>query len=287
MISGKSASVHDRLLALARKEKSDFNLILTKYGLERLLFRLSMSPYKDRFLLKGALLFSLWFDEPKRPTRDADLLGLDPLGVDQMEETFRAICNIEDADGMLYLGDSVKAVEIREDSHYGGIRVELIGKLGNARLSLQIDVGYGDAVTPEPVPVYFPTLLSDCGQPSLRAYPRETVIAEKLEAMVVLGMANSRMKDYFDLFILFGESSFNPDLAALAIAHTFARRKTALPHTLPLGLSEDFASDEIKNTQWNAFLKKNHLMAPSLYEVVSVIRVATMKLIEKALHSVG
>lgn len=270
--SGKAASVHDRLLAAARANVSDFNLTLSRYALERFLYRISASPYRDRFLLKGALLFCIWYDTPSRPTRDADLLGFDALGAEDMAAIFREICAIECDDGMNYRSDSVRAMQIREDARYGGIRIEIKGTLGNARCGVQIDVGYGDAVTPEPTEVSFPLLLPDNPAPIIKAYPKETVIAEKLEAIVSLGMANSRMKDYFDLFTLLGESDMRLDSTARAIRRTFERRKTPLPRTMPIGLSEEFASDKAKITQWNAFLAKNRLTAPSLDRVISLIK---------------
>jgi predicted nucleotidyltransferase component of viral defense system len=270
--SGKAASVHDRLLAAARANGSDFNLLLSRYALERFLYRISASRYKDRFLLKGALLFCLWYDTPSRPTRDADLLGFDALEAEAMAAVFREICAIECDDGMHYRGDSIRATEIREDARYGGIRIELKGMLGNARCDVQIDVGFGDAVTPEPTEVEFPLLLPDNPAPIIKAYPKETVIAEKLEAIVTLGMANSRMKDYFDLYTLLGESGLRLDLTARAIQKTFERRKTPLPQAMPLGLGEEFASAKGKITQWKAFLAKNKLTAPPLDHVVALIR---------------
>jgi len=270
--SGKAASVHDRLLAVARKNGSDFNLTLSRYALERFLYRISASHYKDRFLLKGALLFCLWYDTPSRPTRDADLLGVDILDVEAMRAVFRELCGIGCDDGMIYLSDSVHAKEIREDARYGGIRIELRGMLGNARCDVQIDVGFGDAVTPEPTEVSFPLLLPENPAPSIKAYPKETVIAEKLEAIVSLGMANSRMKDYFDLFTLLGESDLGLDSVALAIRRTFERRKTPFPRIMPIGLTDEFASDQTKITQWKAFLAKNKLSAPPLGHVVSLIK---------------
>jgi len=270
--SGKAASVHDRLLAVARKNGSDFNLTLSRYALERFLYRISASRYKDRFLLKGALLFCLWYDKPSRPTRDVDLLGVEALDVEAMAAIFRELCGIGCDDGMNYLGDSVRAKEIREDARYGGIRIELKGMLGNARCDVQIDVGFGDAVTPEPTEVSFPLLLPDNPAPSIRVYPKETVIAEKLEAIVSLGMANSRMKDYFDLFTLLGESSLDLESVALAVRHTFDRRRTPFPRMMPIGLTDEFVSDRTKITQWKAFLAKNKLSAPPLDHVVSLIK---------------
>jgi len=270
--SGKAASVHDRLLAVARKNGSDFNLTLSRYALERFLYRISASRYKDRFLLKGALLFCLWYDTPSRPTRDADLLGIDVLDVEAMAAIFRELCGIGCDDGMNYLRDSVRAKEIREDARYGGIRIELKGMLGNARCDVQIDVGFGDAVTPEPTEVSFPLLLPDNPAPFIRAYPKETVIAEKFEAIVSLGMANSRMKDYFDLFTLLGESDLGLESIALAVRRTFDRRRTPFPRMMPIGLTDEFASDRTKATQWKAFLAKNKLSAPPLDRVISLIR---------------
>jgi len=270
--SGKAASVHDRLLAAARKSGSDFNLVLSRYALERFLYRLSASPFRDRFILKGALLFYVWYGTPSRPTRDADLLGFDAIGSDAMASVFRQLCAVECDDGMEYRSDSVRAEEILEVARYGGMRIELKGMLGTARCNVRIDIGYGDAVTPEPTEIAFPTLLPENPSPILKAYPKETVIAEKLEAIVRLGMANSRMKDYFDLFMLLSEADLLRISAAGAIRRTFERRNTPLPRTTPLGLSEEFASDKTKTAQWKAFLARNRLAAPPLDHVVALIR---------------
>lgn len=270
--SCKAASVHDRLLALAHQNGGDFNLLLTRYALERFLYRISVSRYKDAFLLKGALLFTLWYDTPYRPTRDVDLLGLHLEDIEGMAAIFRGICSIGCDDGMEYRPDSVKAAEIREDARYGGIRIELIGNLGNARCNVQVDVGYGDAVTPAPKVVRYPSLLADTPAPQLMAYPKETVIAEKLEAIVSLGMANSRMKDYFDLFSLFSEKSLDDALVKRAIERTFERRNTPIPIGLPIGLAEEFCADKDKIAQWKAFLTKNRLTAPDLGSVVAAIQ---------------
>ncbi|MCX7027689.1 MAG: nucleotidyl transferase AbiEii/AbiGii toxin family protein [Spirochaetes bacterium] len=269
---GRAISVHDRLLNQAHAAGEDFNLLVTHYALERFLYRISMSVYKDRFLLKGALLFDLWFDTPRRPTRDADLLGFGTLDMDKMAATMREICAIECDDGMVFLGNSVKTHEIREDASYGGIRVDLLGMLGNARCPIQIDVGFGDIVTPKPIDVLFPTILDDNPAPALRAYPKETVIAEKLEAIVVLGMANSRMKDYFDLHVLFSETRLDVQVVRAAISATFKRRETLMSKELPIGLTDEFAENAQKIQQWNAFLYKNRIDAPALSVVVEAIR---------------
>jgi predicted nucleotidyltransferase component of viral defense system len=281
--SSKAISVHDRLLNRAHSTGEDFNLLLTRYSLERFLYRISISEYKGQFLLKGALLFDLWFDNPHRPTRDMDLLGFGSSDVATMVATMKAICSIESDDGLIFLGDSLKAHEIREDARYGGIRIELLGMLGNARCPVQIDIGFGDAVTPKAIEVIFPTILKDNPAPVLRAYPMETVIAEKLDAVVSLGMANSRMKDYFDLYILFREAKLDTQIVSIAIMRTFKRRGTAIPGELPIGLSSEFSENAQKIIQWRAFLQKNSIEAPTLIEVVEVIRRNVEPILLKAL----
>ena len=273
MSTGKAASIHVRLLNRAKARGEDFNLVLTRYALERFLYRLSLvPPAREAYWLKGALLFDLWFDVPHRPTRDADFLGFGPADTEVLAATIREICAVEVDDGMQYDPASVGIEEIREEARYGGLRVQLMGKLGNARCPVQLDVGYGDAVTPGPEEAVYPTLLDDQPPPRLHVYPRATVVAEKLEAIVSLGMANSRMKDYFDLRALAHEGALDADQLAEAIAATFARRQTPLPEDLPLGLSDEFAQDAMKRTQWKAFLNKNRLDAPALDAVVTEVR---------------
>lgn len=267
-----AASVRARLLAKARTDKQDFNLVLTRYALERLLYRLSISGHADHFLLKGALLFDLWFGIPHRPTRDADLLGFGSAEIPHVEAVFREICAVELDDGMRFQPDSVHAEEIRKEANYSGVRVTLIGLLDGARCPVQVDVGFGDAVTPGPEAIDYPVLLPGMPAPRLRAYPRYTVIAEKLEALVSLGIANSRMKDYFDLWILSRYTDFDGELLCRAIHATFERRRTPLPDAVPFGLSDEFAQDRQKQTQWQAFLKKNALAELTLDEVVIGLR---------------
>ena len=197
-----AASVRARLLNKARAEKLDFNLLLTRYALERVLYRLSISEQSGQFLLKGALLFDIWFDLPHRPTHDADLLGFGSTDMPYLENLFREISQIASDDGIVFQADSVKAAEIRKEANYAGVRVTMIGLLDGARCPVQIDIGFGDAVTPAPENVQYPVILDGMPQPQLRVYPRYTVVAEKLEAMVKLGILNSRMKDYFDLWVL-------------------------------------------------------------------------------------
>lgn len=222
MTVGLVASIHARLLNLAKARDEDFNMILTRYAIERFLYRLSIGPEREAFWLKGALLFDLWFDVPHRPTRDADFLGFGPADAEALANTIREICGVAADDGMEFDPASITIEEIREDAHYGGLRVRLVSRLGNARCTVQLDVGYGDAVTPGPEEAIYPTLLDDQPPPRLRVYPRAAVAAEKLEAIVSLGMANSRMKDYFDLRALALEGVLDARLLGMRSRQRFS-----------------------------------------------------------------
>ena len=272
-----SASIRARLKQRADAAKQDFNLTLTHYGLERLLYRLSISPHASNFLLKGALLFSIWYDLPHRPTRDADLLGFGPDDVESAVATFREICQIQVDDGITFDPASVKGAVIRKEAGYGGVRVDLQAKLDGAHIALQVDIGFGDAVTPAPEAISYPVLLNDLPTPQLRAYPKYTVVAEKFHAICLLGMTNTRMKDYFDLWVLLGENTLNQAELRRAIEATFNRRKMAMPTSLPAGLSDAFVADAIKQIQWNAFLKKNRLDVIALADVVTLLRSQVLK----------
>jgi len=273
-----AASIRARLKQRSDARKQDFNLILTHYGLERLLYRLSISPLAGNYLLKGALLFSLWYDRPHRPTRDADLLGFGPDDIDSAVAAFREICAMEVEDGIAFDLASVKGSVIRKEAGYGGVRIDLLAKLDGARITLQVDIGFGDAVTPAPELVSYPVLLEDLPAPQLRSYPKYTVVAEKFHAVCLLGMANTRMKDYFDLWVLLTESALESKELRRAIDATFARRQLQVPHTTPSGLSDVFARDAVKTAQWTAFLKKNRLQALNLVDVVTLLRDEFQKL---------
>lgn len=266
------ASVRARLLNHARAEKAEFGLILTRFALERLLYRLSASRHRDQFLLKGALLFDLWFDEPHRPTRDADFLGFGPSDIPTLEAVFRDLCSMEVEDGIAFDPASVKGAEIRKEANYAGIRITLMGTLDGARCPVQADIGFGDAVTPAPEETTYPVLLDDLPSPKLRVYPRYTVIAEKYEAITSLGIANSRMKDFFDLWVLTRHSELDAAILRQALMATFARRGTTLPAATPVGLSDEFAADAAKQMQWKAFVARNQLQATTLQEVVTQLR---------------
>ncbi|MFZ2100093.1 MAG: nucleotidyl transferase AbiEii/AbiGii toxin family protein, partial [Oricola sp.] len=211
------ASVRARLLNLSKANGQSFDLVLTRFALERLLFRLSQSPHADRFVLKGAMLMMSWFDDPHRGTRDLDLLGFGDPSEAAMLATFRDILAQDAEDGVVFDPDTLRVDRIREELDYGGLRLRAIASVGGARINLTIDIGFGDALEPGAEVVDYPVML-DLPAPRLRAYARETVIAEKFQAMVALGRANSRMKDFYDIWILSQSFSFDDERLAQAIA---------------------------------------------------------------------
>ena len=266
-------SVRARLLTFAKAEGEEFNYVLIRYALERFLVRLSRSPHRDTFILKGAMLFRTWSPRTHRPTKDLDLLGRGSPDPARLAALFVEMCAAPvDDDGMIFDAKSVKAARIKEEAEYEGVRVTFKARLGTARLDLQVDVGFGDAVSPEPIEIDFPTMLPMAG-PKLRAYRRETVIAEKLHAMVDLGIANSRMKDFFDIWFLSQEFDFAGAVLADAIKATFAKRKTKLPTEMPFALTEAFSTDDAKQKQWKAFssrVSKGSSTAP-LDQVLAIV----------------
>jgi hypothetical protein len=269
-----AASVRARLLNVAKATGADFNLVLVRFALERLLFRLSTSAHVDRFVLKGALLFTLWYDLPHRATRDADLLGFGPSDTGSMAGVFRDIASVAADDGIVFDPASVRVGDIRKDAGYGGVRVTLNAKLANARCVAQVDIGFGDAVTPGPTDAVYPVLLDDLPAPRLRTYPVYTVVAEKLHAIVVLGMVNSRLKDYLDLVVMMERAALDEPTLALAVAATFQRRRTGVPNAPPVGLSDEFALDPTRIALWQSLLKKNDIVHRPLVDVITVLRVA-------------
>ena len=276
------ASVRARLLDRSRVERTDFQILLTRYALERLLYRLSQSPHRDRFVLKGAMLFVTWVEDPFRPTRDLDFLGYGENSPDAIGEVFREICGqpVED-DGVAFDIGAITAVSIREDVESGGIRVRTSATIAGARVPIQVDIGFGDAVTPGPVDIVYPPLL-DAPAPRLRAYPVTTVVAEKFQALVQLGIANSRLKDFYDLWLIAQTFEFDRASLAEAVRQTFARRETMLPTEKPIGLSDAYA--EAWGRQWKAFLGRERMAsAPTeLAAVVSDLAGFLLPLIEPA-----
>lgn len=267
-----AASVRQRLLNLAKQRGENFDLVLVRYALERLLYRLSVSPHANRFLLKGALLFVVWGADDHRPTRDADLLGVGESDPGALVEVFRELSAIPCDDGIVFDPGSVAAARIADEKVYPGVRVTLRAELSAARIPVQVDVGFGDAVTPGPETVSYPVLL-DAPAPRLQAYPVATVVAEKFHAMTLLGLDNSRMKDFYDLFVIASRFEIEPTLLASAIAATFERRRTPVPETRPIALTVEFAKDSNKQAQWAAFLRRNRLgdKAPALADMQAAI----------------
>lgn len=255
-----AASIRERLLNLAKEQGEDFNFILTQYAIQRVLYRLSISEYRDRFLLKGSWLFSLWSNEFHRPTRDADFLGFGDNNVGHLLATFKKICNLSVEDGLVFDTDSFQAREIKEDVVYQGVRITGYAGLAKARIAIQLDVAFGDVVTPGAQQAVIPVYL-DLPAPSLKVYPVYSVIAEKFQAMVALGIANSRMKDFYDIWRI--AQILKPDGSILvqAILATFKQRKTELTDQLPFVLSDEFRLDAGKQRQWKAFVKKNRIDA--------------------------
>lgn len=269
------ASVRQRLLNLAHARGQPLELLLTRYALERLLHRLSLSPYRERFVLKGALLLTTWFDEPHRATRDLDLLGFGDPSDDALLTAFREVMTIGVDDGIAFDSAGLQIQSIREDMQYGGSRLRTTAALAGARIPVVVDIGFGDAVEPGIEDIQLPVLL-DMPSPRLRAYPQETVIAEKLHAMVTLGLANSRMKDYYDVWMLVRTFEIDPARLRRAIEATFARRGTPLPAALPEGLTDAFAQDDTKQRQWAAFVRNLSSSAPALRDIVTELRAVVM-----------
>jgi hypothetical protein len=273
MVANIAASARARLTALAKQQGDVVDRVFLRYAIERLLYRLAQSGYRDQFVLKGAMLFSLWAHVPYRSTGDLDLLGHGDPAPERIAAIFAAICaaTVND-DGVAYDAASVRAESVRDDEDYHCVRVTLTASLAGARLTIQIDIGFGDAVTPGASDVDYPSLLG-FPSPSLRAYPAETVVAEKLEALVSLSMRNSRMKDFFDLWVIAKTFAFDGSTLAAAVAATFERRGTPLPHGPPVALTRTFSDDAGKQSQWQAFLKRTTIaVAPQpLPELIAFI----------------
>jgi predicted nucleotidyltransferase component of viral defense system len=253
------ASVRARLLARARTENTDYQILLTRYALERLLYRLSVSSHRERFILKGAMLFVTWLKDPFRPTRDLDLLGYGANDAESIANTFKAICEVKVSnDGITFEIEGLTADPIRGELEYGGVRVQTQAIIDGARIPIQIDIGFGDIITPGPIEIAYPVLL-DYPAPHLRAYPVATVVAEKFNAIVVLGIANSRLKDFYDLWLISRIFEFDGAEISAAVQRTFKRRDTPIPADVPTGLTGLYAEEW--GTQWKAFLRREHMNA--------------------------
>jgi predicted nucleotidyltransferase component of viral defense system len=275
------ASVRARLLNLSKERNEPFELLLTQYALERLLYRLSISKYKEKFVLKGAMLLRHWLNDPHRPTRDLDLLGFGDSDPQLTLGFFKEICSISADDGVNFDTESLVVDTVRDDSGYSGLRLKCYATIDGARVRIVIDIGYGDATEPGLNEIELQPLL-DQPAPKLRAYPPETVIAEKFQAMVYLGLANTRVKDFYDIWVLARTYKFKDDRLARAINATFNRRKTAIPTQRPDALTAAFADDPTKIQQWTAFIQDVAIDPGSLGDVVEALATFLMPHAQRA-----
>jgi hypothetical protein len=258
-IRNMAASAHDRLLLISRERNEDFNLTLNRYAVERILYRLGNSEYRARFILKGAMLFTLWGGPIYRPTRDLDLAGPEIQGVTELIAVFRRICGLEtEPDGLIFEDETFSGETIRDGDDFGGIRIRFAARLGQARIRVQIDVGFGDAIEPPPEEAVYPTLL-DLPHPVIRAYRRETVVAEKAHAMVVNGERNSRMKDFFDIQAISRQFAFEGGALGRSIRRTFKGRNTEIGDVPPIAFQRPFYTDEARSIQWRSYLTRDRL----------------------------
>jgi hypothetical protein len=274
-IKNKSASVRQRLINRAHAEGQDAQRLFVRYAIERLLFRLSQSPQRDRFILKGAMLFALWSKQPFRSTGDLDLLGFGDNDIASLRETFESFCYLPVADdGLSFDPKSVQVEATREEDEYQGARVRLNAMLGTAIIALQIDIGFGDSVFPEPQNLSYPCLLEGTEPAQIRAYPLETVIAEKFEAMVSYGNLTSRLKDHYDIWVLSQNFEFSKEPLLTAVTRTFEQRGTTIPDVVPVALTEEFALRSDKQANWVGFLRrtKPSVMPPPFDEVLKELR---------------
>ncbi len=254
-----AASVRNRLLAMSRRTGEDFQFLLHRYAAERFLYRLGKSEYRDRFILKGGMLLVLWGESVYRPTRDLDFTGYGSGETADILDSFTEVCKVVvPDDGLVFDATSITAEPIREDAEYQGLRIRFRARLGTARVAMQIDVGFGDIVYPPAHLVDYPVLLGGPA-PTVQAYPPETVVAEKLHALVLLGERSSRMNDLYDLHTLATRFPFDGPSLARAIAATFERRRTSISATLPAALTPRFYADETRATMWRAYLRRNGL----------------------------
>lgn len=257
-----AASVASRLLNRARQTGDDYQTLLTSYCLERFLYRLAVSDRRDRFVLKGAMLLRLWSDRPYRATLDLDLLRRGDGAFDAVRDDLRAIVATPvPPDAVDFDGERIRIEAIRAEDEYAGTRATVPARSGKARLMLQIDMGLADAVWPAPQGCVYPTLL-DFPAPELLVYPREAVVAEKLEAMVVLGDRNSRIKDFFDLHHLATRFEFDRETLAEAVRRTFERRRTPSPEQQPIALTSEYWDNPSRPAQVRAFARRARIAVP-------------------------
>lgn len=265
-----AASVRQRLLNISREQGRVFDVVLVTYGLERLIYRLSVSEYRDQFILKGGMLVAIWIADESRFTRDADFLGYSDASEDHLKSVFAKLLSLEADDGLVFDVDGLSSERIKEEQEYEGIRIKTIAYLGKTRIPITVDIGFGDAITQGDHTIDYPSLLN-MPKPVVRAYPPATVIAEKFQAIVTLGLANSRMKDYYDLWAIHRNQSIKTKELDAAIQATFERRGTDVPKEIPVGLSDEFVRDEQKSQQWDTYIASIDLEGLSLDSVVGTI----------------
>lgn len=265
------ASVRQRLLNLAREKGHVFDVVLVTYGLERLMYRLSLSKHHSSFVLKGGMLVTLWIGDENRVTRDADFLGFGDPSEERLISVFSEVMSKQADDGLIYDIDNLTARPIREEQQYGGIRLRTVANLGKTRIPIVVDVGFGDATIAPDFTIEYPALL-DMPAARIRAYPPASVVAEKFHAIVTLGLVNSRMKDYYDLWAILNSQRIGEDELADAIAATFSRRQTEIPTTVPAGLTDQFSEDSQKTQQWATYAASIGLDGLSLYDAIDFVR---------------
>lgn len=266
-------SIHQRILNIAAAEHRPFNELLQYYAIERFLYRFGRSAHSQNFILKGALVFLAWKAPFSRPTRDMDFLGFTNNSVDHIVQVVHEVCmQPVESDGIVFDPESVQGEMINERADYQGVRVKFFGYLSKAHVHMRLDVGFADLVTPSPIEVELPTIFKNMNKPCLRAYPPETVIAEKLQSMIALGLINSRMKDFYDIWFMAQSMEFDFHLLKQAVFTTFNHRKTVVSTDLPSALTTEFAKQ--KQAMWSAFLSKNRIEdAPdTLVNVIGVLK---------------
>ena len=270
-----AASIRQRLQNRAREHGEDFQRTLTHYAIERLLYRLGRSEYRSRFTLKGAMLYHVWGRTAPRNTKDLDLLGRGDCSVAALTHVFRDLARepIDDADGVVFHADSVAAEQIAEQAEYEGVCVRILAELDSARIRVQVDVGVGDAIFPPPTITQYPTMI-DLPAPEIPMYPREAVIAEKFHAITVLGLSNSRMKDFYDLWFLAQHFPFDCATLAQAVRTTFDRRNSTIPTVPPVALTEEFWSDHARRASWDAFLRRTEAVGLGVLTLEMAARAA-------------
>ncbi len=279
-------SIRDRLKNIARANDEDFNHVVVRYGLERMLYRLSKSEHSDQFVLKGATLFLYWQGEPHRPTIDADFTAIAEMGIEELEKIVKNLCNLEidSEDGVIFLTETIEGKKIREGRAYEGIRVNLKALLGTQEFGVQLDVGFGDSMVPAPEEIDYPVLL-DFPSPRLKAYQKETIISEKFQNMIEMGLVNSRVKDFYDIWFLCKNFEFDGLELQDAFTGTFKRRKTAVPEVIPLSLTDEMDQDEVMRTRWTVFLNDLGLRGEDLplIDVINQIRSFVMP-VSRSIH---